>query len=132
MDIPFQLPTTIYAWISVFTAIVVGVLFIRRSDIKGLHDDNDELRKRIDDKDGIIKDLQIQLNTFREELAKLRGMLEEKDKRIDALSHVNFAMPPEMTTYMQDVRNFMSQSHQWMLATTETLTELNQRAKMKV
>lgn len=127
MEIPLMLPTNLYGWISIFTAIIVGVLFIRRNDIKNIKENADELRKEVADKQRLIADLQIQLNSLREELAKLRGILEEKDKRIDALSKVQITqhLNPEVVSYMADMRNFTSQVHTYMIDTSKILGELH-------
>lgn len=129
MQVPLSLPATIYGWLALFASITTVVLFIRYNDIRSIRDANDELRKRLDDKDAIIKDLQAQLDVFRQELGKLRGILEEKDKRIDTLQSIRVAASPEMVTYMGDMRTFTSQAHEYIVASTKTLTEINSKLK---
>ena len=128
MNIP-TLPTDIIGWVAIVSVIAGAYFVVRRSDITSIREAADDLRKRVDDKDKTIKELELSLQGFKEELAKLRGILEEKDKRIDALSKINIGTTPEMLAYMQDGRTFMTQMHNYMMKNNETLTEINQRAK---
>lgn len=129
MEIPLQLPSTIYGWFAIFAFIISTLLFLRRNDINSIKEANDELRKRLNDKDDVIKDLQIQINTLSGRIAKLTGILEEKDKRIDALSKVQIVQQsnPDVLQYMSDMRIFATQAHQYMLDSSKVLAELNMK-----
>lgn len=129
MKIP-AIPNDLIGWLVLIGMISLAYFVVRRSDIQGIREANKDLRDRLDDKDKENKELQTQLNELKLELSKFRGILEEKDKRIDALSKVIVGTSPDMVTYMQDNRNFMNQQHEFMVNITKTLTEMNQRSKM--
>lgn len=124
MDFINYLPDSAYGWIAVFSAIIAGVIFVRRSDIKSLREANDDLRKRLDDKDNENKDLTKRLDSFRRELDELKGSLKEKDKIIKDLRLVQITNSPEMTAYMQDMKTFVTQSHRFMVDVTKVLQEI--------
>lgn len=124
MDFINFLPDSAYGWIAIFAAIIAGVIFVRRSDIKSLREANDDLRKRLDDKDNENKDLTKRLDSFRRELDELKGSLKEKDKIIKDLRLVQITNSPEMTAYMQDMKTFKTQSHDFMINVTGVLQEI--------
>lgn len=109
----------VYQWISIFTAIIAGILFIRRNDIKGLRDANEDLRSSIKDKQFQITDLQTQIDKLKGIVDKLEALLKEKDKRIDALEHIQVVqqLSPEFIS-------FMSQVQQFMIANAKTTTHI--------
>lgn len=120
------LPQGIYGWIAIAAFVFSAILFIKQNNIKQFKDANDELRKRVDDKDKELHDLQLQLNSFKEDLAGLKATIFEKDKQIAALSKVQVVQQsnPEVTAYMQDMRNFTTQVHQYMIDSTKTFEKI--------
>ena len=122
MDITF--PTSIYGWLAIMATITSGVLVIRRTDISALRSANDDLRRLLDDKQKLIDDLQSQLNALKIEVGKFRALLEEKDKRIDTLAKISIATSPELTAYMQDMKAFSSQVHEYMINSSRQFTEI--------
>ncbi len=133
MNIPFSLPTEIYGWLLLIAFIGAAYFIVRGTDIKSLRSANEDLRAEIGDKQRQLDELLAQLNGFKEQLAKLTGILEEKDKRIDALSKVSIIQQsnPEVVAYMNDMRNFANNVNQYMVASTKMMTEIDQRLAIK-
>ncbi len=126
-------PTDLYGWLVLIGLLAAGYFVVRRTDIQALRNANIDLRSEIGDKQRQIDELLVQLNGFKEQLAKLTGILEEKDKRIDALSKVSIVQQsnPEVIAYMNDMKNFSNNVNQYMVNSTKMLTEIDQRLAIK-
>ena len=121
------LPTNLYGWIGLIVVVLGAYFFVRRSDVNGLRSANDDLRKRIDDKDQQLRDLQTEITALAAKVDKMQAILTEKDKRINALENVQIVQSPspEVTAYMSDMRNFTTQVHLFMVESSKILGELN-------
>ena len=133
LNVPFSLPTELYGWLLLIGFIGVAYFVVRRTDIQSLRNANDDLRSEIGDKQRQIDELLTQLNGFKQQLAKLTGIVEEKDKRIDALSKVQVVQQsnPEVIAYMTDMRNFANNVNNYMVDTSKLLVQIDQRTRIK-
>lgn len=117
MEIPLQLPTTIYGWIAIAATIVAAAVWIRQQKIKSIIEANDELRKRLDDKDNEIVDLNKKIDdqnkTIDDQNKTIAGMQEEikavqrssktmQDLVVSALKQF-FLEHPEVAKSMEDM-----------------------------
>lgn len=81
MDIPIQLPNSIYGWFAIGAFIISAILFIRRSDIKAIKENADELRK-------ILLDKEKEMIGMHNEIELLKGkvdFLEKTNKTLEDL-----------------------------------------------
>lgn len=81
MDIPIQLPNSIYGWLAIVAVIISSILFIKRNDIKAIRENASDLRSILEDKDKEINLMKIQL----QELIGKVEVLEKRNRTLEDL-----------------------------------------------
>lgn len=81
MDIPIQLPNSIYGWLAIIAVIISSILFIKRNDIKAIRENASDLRSILEDKDKEINLMKIQL----QELIGKVEVLEKRNRTLEDL-----------------------------------------------
>lgn len=101
MDIPIQLPTNLYGWIAIISAVIAAGVWIRQQKIKSIIQANDELRKRLDDKDDEIVDLNKKINNQQVKMDTQQETIKGMQDEIKGLQRANKTLEDLVVTALK-------------------------------